>query len=56
MITTRDHTWSDDDERTAAALWRSENPNMSVFDCDAAMKERYRARIRERKAARAIDQ
>ena len=40
---------SDEDylEREAAALWRRENPDMSVFDCDHAMKERYRDRIRD---------
>ncbi len=32
-------------ERLAANLWRRENPDMSVFACDAAMQEQYRRRI-----------
>lgn len=34
-------------ERRAAALWRSEHPDMSVFACDAAMKSEYRRRVLE---------
>lgn len=33
-------------EREAAALWRSENPDKSVFGCDHAEQETYRARVR----------
>lgn len=33
-------------ERKAAALWRSENPNMSVFACDSEMQNKYRRRVR----------
>jgi hypothetical protein len=32
-------------EREAAALWRAENPKMSVFNCDAEMKEHYLRRV-----------
>jgi hypothetical protein len=32
-------------EREAAALWREENPDMSVFNCDAQMKEHYLRRV-----------
>lgn len=32
-------------ERLAADLWRRENPDMSVFACDAKMKDEYRQRI-----------
>lgn len=32
-------------EQEAAALWRSENSEMSVFACDAKMKNDYRERI-----------
>jgi hypothetical protein len=35
----------DDLERRAADLWRKENPDASVFSCDAATKTRYRARV-----------
>lgn len=34
-------------ERAAAALWRKENPRMSVFACDRKMKDRYRRRVLE---------
>lgn len=34
-------------ERAAAALWRAENPDKSVFACEAEEKERYRQRIRD---------
>lgn len=33
-------------EKDAADLWRSENPEKSVFDCDEAEKETYRERVR----------
>lgn len=33
-------------DRAAAALWRAENPDKSVFACNADEKERYRQRIR----------
>lgn len=32
-------------EKTAANLWARDNPGASVFDCDEAMKERYRALV-----------
>lgn len=31
-------------ERAAAALWRKENPDKSVFDCAEAEKQSYRKR------------
>ena len=33
-------------ERSAALLWRRENPTMSVFACDGEMQESYRERVR----------
>lgn len=39
--------YGDKVERLAASLWRKENPDMSVFACDAAMMEAYRLRILE---------
>jgi len=35
----------DDLERRAATLWRSENPDQSVFDCSEETKRRYRSRV-----------
>lgn len=32
-------------EREAAALWRAENPDKSVFACDFSEKESYRRRV-----------
>lgn len=32
-------------ERAAAELWRHENPTMSVFDCNAEMRNSYRRRV-----------
>jgi hypothetical protein len=34
-------------ERAAAALWRAENPGMSVFACDVSMKVKYRERVKD---------
>lgn len=46
-----EYPYGDEIERLAADLWRLENPDMSVFDCDAAMQEAYRQKIlNERKA------
>lgn len=42
-----DGPYGDKVERLAASLWRKENPDMSVFACDAAMMESYRLRILE---------
>lgn len=33
-------------ERLASDLWRQDHPTMSVFVCDAAMQDEYRARAR----------
>jgi hypothetical protein len=37
-------------EQIAADLWRADNPDASVFDCDANTKEFYRARARRLEA------
>lgn len=42
-----DGPYGDRIEKLAASLWRKENPDMSVFACDAAMMEAYRLRILE---------
>lgn len=45
------YPYGEEIERLAAQLWRQENPEMSVFDCDATMQEAYRQKIlNERKA------
>lgn len=33
-------------EREAAALWRTDHPDASVFSCDHKTKEKYRKKIR----------
>lgn len=33
-------------ERQAAALWRADHPDASVFSCDHKTKEKYRKKIR----------
>jgi len=37
-------------EQIAADLWRADNPDASVFDCDASTKEFYRERARRLEA------
>jgi hypothetical protein len=36
-------------EQEAADLWRQDNPEMSVFACDAEMKSRYRMKAAARR-------
>jgi len=35
-------SYGDELERMAADMWRRDNPDTSVFLCDAATKEKYR--------------
>ncbi len=37
-------------EEQAAALWRSENPEMSVFACTADIQNEYRRRVLAQRA------